>query len=155
MASRLPGMATHSSGDLMNASESTLITPSRSRMTSFLFVTMWAAFSAFSGSELRNIRDAVHLLMKRVQQRETVVAQRGVFGVHHHIVEEGVHAFAQRGERGERFRVVACGELALHARRYRFDLRVKILLRRFNEQFALHRCRRALLRLLQNVRDAL
>ncbi len=36
MASRLPGIGFHSSGDLMNCDESKLMTPSRSRMMSFM-----------------------------------------------------------------------------------------------------------------------
>src|SRR6478736_2151330 len=156
MASRLPGIATHSSGDLMNASESTLITPSRSRMTSFLFGFMERAPElARSRGELRNVRDAIHLLMQRAKECQPVASQRRVFRIHHHVVEEGVDGIAQRGERRQRFRVVALGELALHTRRDLFELRVERLFCRFDEQFGFHARRHSFRRLLQDVRDAL
>src|ERR1044072_6318686 len=105
MASSEPGSATHSSGDLMNASESALITPSRSRITTFL-----VGMARGSGGESRNVGDAIHLLMQRAEQGQPIGAQRGIHGVHHHVVEKRVDRFAQRGARGQRARVVAWGK---------------------------------------------
>src|SRR5215468_502381 len=97
----------------MNASESTLITPSRSSTTSFFAVGMMRR----SGCEARNIRDAVHLLMQRAEQCKTIRAQRRIFRVDHHVVEERIDGFAQRRERRQRARVLPLGQLRLHARR--------------------------------------
>src|SRR4051794_13685410 len=127
MASSEPGSATHSSGDLMNASESTLITPSRSRMTTFL-----VGMACGSGGEPGNVRDAIHLLMQRAEQGQAVCTQRRIFRIDHHVVKESVDRFAQCGERSQRARVVACGELRLHTRRDLFELRMQRFFRCFN-----------------------
>src|SRR5471032_2292323 len=108
-------MATHSSGDLMNASESTLITPSRSRITSFLFALVGMVWRI--RRKLRNVRDAIHLLMQCAEKSQAVTSQRRIFRVHHHVVEESINGIAQRGQRGQRFRVVALCQLRLHADR--------------------------------------
>src|SRR5690349_10262864 len=107
----------------MNASESALITPSRSSTTSFFAVPMMRR----SGCQTRNVRDAVHLLMERAKQRKAVRAQRRIFRVDHHVVEERVDGFAQRGERRQRARVLTFGELRLHTRRNLFELRMQRL----------------------------
>lgn len=54
------------------------------------------AEGASSARELRQVGDAVHQRVQRLQQREAVLTQRGIVGVDHHLVEEGVDGRAQR-----------------------------------------------------------
>jgi len=54
-----------------------------------------------SGGQLGDVRDAVHQSVQLSQQRQAVIAQRGVVGHHHHAVKEGVDRFAQTGARVE------------------------------------------------------
>src|SRR5258708_17632753 len=132
----------------MYASESTLITPSRSSTTTFFAEV---GMAARSGCESGDVGDAVHLLMQCAEQRQTVGAQHRIFGVDHHVVEKGIDAFAQRRERGQCTRVVAFRELRLHARRDLLELRVQRLLSRFDEESRLRTARRCAFRLLLDV----
>src|SRR5690349_9327100 len=71
IASSAPGSGIHSSGDLMNASLSTLMVPSRSRMTSFIAATL--------RGEPGEVGHAVHGLVQRGEQAEAIQAQVGIF----------------------------------------------------------------------------
>src|SRR3954471_23081770 len=66
IASSAPGSGCHSSGVLMNASLSTLIVPSRSRITSFMAAALLR--------EAREVGDAVHRLVQRGEQAQAVQA---------------------------------------------------------------------------------
>src|SRR5512135_874246 len=103
IASRLPGIGRHSPGLLMNWSLSWLMTPSRSRITSFAERAMRADLYR----EARDVGDAVHGRRDAAQQREAVAAHRGIVVHHHHVVEETVDRRLGRRERRERAREIA------------------------------------------------
>src|SRR5215813_6963438 len=106
IASRLPGIGRHSSGDLMNCGLSWLITPSRSSTISFTArvgaTASEASWTIRSGRELRDVGDAVHCLRDTAQQGEPVRANGGVVRHHEHVVEEAVDRGLRRGEREQR-----------------------------------------------------
>src|SRR6188472_3644214 len=95
MASIEPAIGRHSAGDLMYWSLSWLMTPSRSRMASFMF--------AESRGELGNVRHPVHLELQLVEQVQALAAHGGILRHHHHLLEERVH---RRLEDGEALQVV-------------------------------------------------
>ena len=114
IASRLPGIGRHSSGDLMNWALSWLITPSRSRtmsLTARVGATAsqasWTMRSAGSrycspragGELLGDVGDAVHRLRDAAQQRQPVRADRRIVGHDEHVVEEAVDGRLGAGER--------------------------------------------------------
>jgi hypothetical protein len=87
MASRAPGKGSHSEGDLTYSALSSLMVPSRSRMTSFI-----------SACQSRQIGHAVHGDVQAFEQALAVQTQVHFFGIDHDTVEECVHRRAQRGE---------------------------------------------------------
>ena len=54
--------------------------------------------SFMSGREPRDVRHAVHEAAEAREERQAIHAHFLVVGVHHHLVEEGVHIGAQAGE---------------------------------------------------------
>src|SRR5512139_3468443 len=100
IASRLPGMGFHSSGDLMNWSESKLMTPSRSRMMSFM--------GEILRRQPRQVRNPVHGPVQLAQERQPVGFQGRIVGVDHHVIEEGVDRCLEGGKRLQRSGVIAC-----------------------------------------------
>src|SRR5690606_37023512 len=121
MASSAPGMGFHSSGDLMNWSESTLMTPSRSRMMSFIGMVVYPGLcdaravagrrAGRSGRQARDVGHLVHQAGKLRQQRDAVGAGQRLLGHHHDVLEELVHSLAQAGERAQRVGVVLVGDM--------------------------------------------
>src|SRR5947207_15661768 len=105
MASSEPLMGIHSSGDLMKASESQLITPSRSRMISFMLWPM-----AISDCQLGNIGNLIQHQVQIRQQRQPVVAQLFIFRHHHYVVEKGIDFGTQQRQRLQRTCKVALRE---------------------------------------------
>src|SRR6185437_388958 len=87
IASIEPGMGRHSAGDLMKRSLSKLMTPSRSRMASFM-----------QSRELRDVRHAVHLELQLEEEVQALPSHRGVLDHHHHLLEERVHGGLQHRE---------------------------------------------------------
>src|SRR4051812_9806212 len=81
IASSAPGSGCHSSGVLMNSSLSTLMVPSRSRMTSLMRSSLGQA---------GQVGHAVHRLVQGGEQAEAVQAQVRLLRVDHHAVEEGI-----------------------------------------------------------------
>src|SRR6201746_2227435 len=74
IASSAPGSGTHSCGVLTNSSLSTLIVPSRSRMTSFM-----AGRCGVLLGKARQVGDPVHGLVQGSQQPEAVQPQVRLF----------------------------------------------------------------------------
>src|SRR6478672_3687793 len=107
MASIDPGMGRHSDGDLMYWSLSKLMTPSRSRMASFMP----------SSCELGYVRHPVHLELELEEQVQPLLANVGILGHHHDAVEEGVHGRPQHREALQVVGVVAFFELRRGLRR--------------------------------------
>src|SRR6186713_2539539 len=101
IASSEPGIGTHSAGDLTKSSRSSLIVPSRSRMTSFT--------TRLLDGETRQVGDAVHRRPQRGQQGEAVGAQGCGVDVDHDVVEKGIHRRLEAGEEAERPSVLALG----------------------------------------------
>src|SRR5215471_6278649 len=79
------------------------MTPSRSRMTSF----MTPHASRSSSSQLRNIRDAVHLPPQVGEQREPALAHFRIVYHDHDLVEERVDRGLEDGEGPEITGVIA------------------------------------------------
>src|SRR6478609_4173257 len=131
MASRAPGSGCHSCGDLMYWSLSTLMVPSRSRMTSFIG-------GSLLDDQARQVGHAVHGAVQGGEQAQAVGAQLRVLGVDHHVVEEPVDRRTQRGQRLQRGGVVAGTELLARARRDVAHRRMQRLFGRFAQQRVLH-----------------
>ncbi len=95
IASSEPGIGTHSSGDLTKSSRSSLIVPSRSRMTSFMR-------RASRPQTARRDRSATRFIVVRsgAEQGQPVGAQRRRVGVDHDVVEEGIDRRLQRRRAG-------------------------------------------------------
>src|ERR1700754_42271 len=86
---------------------SKLMTPSRSRMTSFNSLSFpRKRESSRSCGQLRNVGDLVHRGAELLQQSQPRRAKLRILRVHEHLVEERVDVAAQRGERLQRARVV-------------------------------------------------
>src|SRR5690349_16799541 len=105
----LPGNGCHSSTVLMYASESALITPSRSSITSFGV--------ASDILQQRDVRDAQEQLTQRVQQSQAVLTQCGVLGVYHYLVEEGINFGLQSCHCCQRFGVAMRGKQRVYSRK--------------------------------------
>src|SRR5687768_2851323 len=96
---------------------SKLMTPSRSRMTSFT-----------SGGELGDVGHLVHHGAEVREQAQARGPQLRVLDVHQHLVEERVHVGAQARERGERAGEVALRELRLRERGHAGERLLQLLL---------------------------
>src|SRR6218665_2052806 len=104
IASSAPGSGFHSASDLTKSSLSSLMVPSRSRMTSFI---VWVA--GMSGGQAGQVSHAVHGIVQALEQAQAVGAQRGVFGIDHHTVEESIDRRLEHGQLAQRSGVFAIG----------------------------------------------
>jgi hypothetical protein len=109
------GHRTHSSGALTWSSRYSLRMPSRPRMTSFTGCIgadpRLRRFAApAQAGQAGQVGHAVHRARAARPAAPAGCAQRGVVGVDHHGVEEGIHRRLQRGQRLQRRGVVAALE---------------------------------------------
>src|SRR5258706_11108108 len=147
MASMEPGIARHSDGDLMYWSLSKLMTPSRSRMASFIA----------SRRELGYVRHPVHLELELEEQVQPLLAHVGILGHHHDAVEKRIDGRAQDSEALQVVGVVALLELRRGLRGRLAKGMVEVALHLLGKVVVVDEAELLALvvRLLDDVRDAL
>ena len=110
---------------------------------------------AASDGQMLDRRDAAEAIAQALEQREAVVAYRGIVDVHHHAVEERIDLRAQAGEAAEHGDVVAAREQRVSLGNRRIDRGGEFALGVLDEPRWIDRARQLAFDLAQDVADAL